>query len=85
LSRFPAKLPDPTVNGGVIIIRSSNIGRIISNALFVYANNQLDYMLTKDDVTFKERVLFIRNDLIELNNPNHTPDGVLIVKNREMV
>lgn len=83
MSRFPVKLPDPTRNNGVIIIRT-DIGCIISNALFVYENNQLDYVLTKD-VPFKDRVLFIRNDLIELNNPNHTPDGVLIVKNREMV
>jgi len=36
--------------------------------------------------SYQKRIMYLLvEDVIELNNPNHTPDGVLIVKTREMV
>ena len=73
-----------------LFMRSTGIGYTLegytkyTNVCYEYRMGHLS--TTYYSPSYQKRIMYLLvEDVIELNNPNHTPDGVLIVKTREMV
>ncbi len=80
-----SKRPD---NG--LFMRSTVIGYTLegytkyTNVCYEYRTGH--FSTTYYNPSYQKRIMYLLvEDLIELNNPNHTPDGVLIVGCREFV
>jgi len=84
LSRFPDKpigLHTYRINKIVLTIEGHNL----TDKIYCYDAGRLDASWEKDCPVPKRALYMSEDDVVELNNPNHTPDGVLIVGCRELV
>ncbi len=84
MSRFPDK-PIGLYKHTAFKIVLTIEGRNLTDKTYYYYAGRLDASWEKDCPVPKRALYMSGDDVVELNNPNHTPDGVLIVKTREMV
>lgn len=81
MSRFPDKPVGLYKYTTALTIEGHNL----TDKIYCYDAGRLDASWEKDCPVPKRALYIGGNDVIELNNPNHTPDGVLIVGCREFV